>query len=68
MAKLRKVGNSVGVIIPKKIIEGSGLNTGDTIQVSLPVLDIHSANEKLLSIAGKFAGKSGFTREKGDRF
>ncbi len=35
-AKLRKVGNSLGVIIPSKIIEKMGFHKGDVIYVAIP--------------------------------
>ncbi len=30
---IRKIGNSEGVIIPKDVLQGLGLKTGDTLQL-----------------------------------
>ena len=67
-AKLRRVGNSLGIIIPKEVIMATGYDDGDTIQVSIPSVNFEERNRLMRSIAGMYRGKGGFEREKEDRF
>ena len=67
-AKLRRVGNSLGIIIPKEVIQATGYDDGDTIQVSIPSDNFEERNRLMRSIAGMYRGKGGFEREKEDRF
>lgn len=67
-AKLRKIGNSLGVIIPKEIIEDLHFHQGDSINVCIPSSDIKTRNEKIKKLAGKYKNTSKFKREKVDRF
>ena len=67
-AKLRKIGNSVGIIIPNDILHDIGVDKGDTINVTIPNLKIKSRNDQLLSLAGIDTGKPVFKRDKKDRF
>lgn len=67
-AKLRKVGNSLGVIIPKEVIEAAGLKEGDTIQISIISSHLEDRNRILRSIAGTCKGAEPFEREKEDRY
>lgn len=67
-AKLRRIGNSVGVIIPNKIIEAEGYRQGETIHVSLPAKGLAARNATLREMAGACKGKGGFQREEGDRY
>ena len=67
-AKLRKIGNSLGVIIPKEMIEHMHFHPGDSIRICIPSSDINTRNRKLLKLAGKYKKTSGFERDKLDRF
>ena len=67
-AMLRRIGNSMGVIIPKEIIETLGCRRGDTIHISVTSSDIGSRNRKIREMAGVYRGKKEFEREKGDRY
>ena len=35
---MRSVGNSLGIIIPKAILEGAGIKKGDTIAIEIDML------------------------------
>jgi len=67
-AKLRPLGNSLGLIVPIEIIRETGYHRGDIIHVAIPSYDIEQRNEKLKKIAGMCVGKSNFSRDKEDRF
>jgi antitoxin component of MazEF toxin-antitoxin module len=67
-AKLRRVGNSLGIIIPNDVIHELGFGNGDTIRVAIPSSDIAARNRKLMDFIGIERGKKPFRREKGDRF
>ncbi len=67
-AKLRKIGNSLGVIIPKELIDDLHFHQGDSISICIPASDIKTRNERIKLIAGKYSKTSGFKREKVDRF
>ena len=67
-AKLRRVGNSLGIIIPKEVIMAAGYDDGDIFQVSIPSENFEERNRLMRSIAGMYRGKGGFEREKEDRF
>jgi len=67
-AKLRRVGNSVGIIIPKEVIETAGYDIGDTIPVSISKPDFTERNKMLRLIAGSCKGAAPFVREKEDRY
>ncbi len=67
-AKLRKIGNSLGIIIPKEVIQATGYSEGDTIQVSIISSNLKERNRLLLSIAGKYKEKYPFVRDKEDRY
>jgi antitoxin component of MazEF toxin-antitoxin module len=67
-AKLRKVGNSLGIIIPNDLIQELGFDDGDIIRVAIPSSDIAARNRKLMDFIGIERGKKPFRREKGDRF
>lgn len=65
--KLRRVGNSVAVIVPKELLEESGAREGDeiTLAISIP----KTKREKYLDqIIGLDKGKKPFQRERNDRF
>jgi len=67
-AKLRRIGNSLGIIIPKEIIQAGKFDDGDTISVAIPHSNLVERNKLLLAIAGKYRGKEPFVREREDRF
>lgn len=66
--KIRRVGNSLGVIIPSEIIEEMGFHKGDTIHIAVPPSKTGKRNELLKRIAGIDKEKSPFRRDKGDRY
>lgn len=67
-AKLRKLGNSLGIIIPAEIIEELGFHTGDVIHVAIPPSELRKRNELLRTLAGVDKGKPPFFRDKGERY
>jgi antitoxin component of MazEF toxin-antitoxin module len=67
-AKVRPVGNSLGIIIPREAIRKNGIRNGDTIKVALPCPDLTERNRKIRKIAGTLKGTGPFVREKEDRF
>jgi len=66
--KLRRVGNSLGIIIPNSLIRELGFGDGDTIQVAISCSDMATRNNKLAAFIGVEKGKRKFTRDKGDRY
>jgi antitoxin component of MazEF toxin-antitoxin module len=67
-ARLRKIGNSLGILVPSKIIEGLGFHKGDVIHVAIPPAGTIKRNEILLELTGIDKKKSSFKREKEDRY
>ncbi len=67
-AKLRKIGNSLGVIIPSEIIDELGYHNGDVVQIAIPPANGGKRNEQILKMAGIYKRKSPFKRDKGDRY
>ena len=67
-AKLRQIGNSLGVIIPSKVIEERGYSKGDKVQLSLPPSSFKERNEKLRKMIGRYKGTKPFKRDKEDRY
>jgi antitoxin component of MazEF toxin-antitoxin module len=67
-AKVRKVGNSLGIIIPGELAEAFGFGAGDMISVSLPVAGARARGRKLRALAGTEPRLPMFEREKEDRF
>ncbi len=66
--KLRRVGNSMGVIIPSEVIESQGYRLGDTIPIALPPASMTDRNRRLRELAGTFKNRASFVREKKDRY
>jgi antitoxin component of MazEF toxin-antitoxin module len=64
--KVRRLGNSMAVIIPKEILEETGAKEGDVVKLSVPI-PRQRRNEVLKKMAGIDAGSRPFKREKGDR-
>ncbi len=67
-AKIRYLGNSKGIIIPKEVIDEMDLEVGDTVTFKVPEKDLSSRNETIRSMAGIYKGKMPFEREKEDRY
>jgi len=67
-AKVRKIGNSLGIIIPSEIIEEMGFHKGDIINVAIPPSENRKQNELLRSLAGVDRKKPPFRRDKEDRY
>ena len=65
--KVRRVGNSMAVIIPKELLEESGASEGDMIKLSLAIPKA-ARETRLESIAGIDRKARPFVREKQDRF
>ncbi len=67
-AKLRQIGNSLGVIIPSEILEERGFSKGDKVQIVIPPSSFEKRNEKLRQMAGLYKGTKPFKRDKEDRY
>ena len=67
-AKLRKIGNSLGIIVPARILEGLNMHKGDVVHVVLPPSDTLQRNSLLIKLAGIDKDKPGFQRDKEDRY
>ncbi|TET91923.1 MAG: hypothetical protein E3J35_00210 [Methanomassiliicoccales archaeon] len=67
-AKLRQIGNSLGVIIPSEIIEERGFAKGDEVPLALPPSSFEKRNEKLRKMIGLYKGTKPFKRDKEDRY
>ena len=67
--KVRRIGNSLGVIIPADLLDKLGYGQGETIQLEIPVKNQKSQRELLLDLCGTCKGaKHPFKRDKEDRF
>ncbi len=67
-AKLRRIGNSLGIIIPGSVLEERGLSEGETVQVAVQPLNIEIRNKRLRALLGIDRGKPALKRDKKDRF
>jgi len=56
----------MAVIIPKEILEETGIREGDVVKLSVPI-PRQRRSEVLKKMAGIDAGSRPFKREKGDR-
>lgn len=65
--KVRRLGNSMAVIIPKNVLEDAGVKEGDLVKLSLPIPN-SKRREALKKIAGIDSHAEPFLREKQDRF
>lgn len=68
VAKLRQIGNSLGVIIPSEMLEDRGYVRGDDIPLTLPPSSFEKRNEKLRKMIGSCKGTKPFKRDKEDRY
>ena len=66
--KIRRIGNSLGIIIPAEIIEELGYHNGDTISIAIPPSDLKKRNKLLKQLAGMCKGMSPFVRDEEDRY
>jgi len=64
--KVRRLGNSLAVIIPKEILEDAGVKEGDAVKLSLPIPKSRR-REALMRMAGVDSRAEPFVREKRDR-
>ena len=64
--KVRRLGNSMAVIIPKKVLDEAGVKEGDLVKLSLPIPKSRR-REVLMKIAGVDSLAEPFRREKRDR-
>ncbi|MBA3046045.1 MAG: hypothetical protein KKH41_07355 [Candidatus Thermoplasmatota archaeon] len=67
-AKVRRLGNSLGIIIPNELLRELGFGVGDIIQIAIPCSDIATRNAKMSAFIGVEKGKKRFKRDKGDRY
>ena len=65
--KIRRVGNSMAVIIPKELLDEAGASEGDTIRLSLAIPK-STRDSSLERMAGLDRKAGPFAREKRDRF
>jgi len=65
--RVRRLGNSMAVIIPKEILEEAGAKEGDVVKLSLPIPK-SKRREVLRRIAGIDSQAEQFIREKRERF
>ena len=64
--KLRKIGSSVGVLLPKEALDQAGAKVGDEIEIAMfRHYDIHELR-RLQKIAKEF--KEPFVRDKSSRY
>ena len=63
-AKVRKIGNSFGILIPKRIAQQEELKEGQEIQVSLLK---ERKVEDVLKLIGIAKGAKSFVRDRTDR-
>lgn len=64
---MRRLGNSMAVIIPKEVIEETGAREGDVVKLSLAIPRARR-EEVLNKLAGIDSQAEPFIREKRDRF
>ncbi|MCJ7631230.1 AbrB/MazE/SpoVT family DNA-binding domain-containing protein [Candidatus Bathyarchaeota archaeon] len=63
---MRRLGNSMAVIIPKEVLDEAGVKEGDLVKLSLSI-PRSRRREGLMRAAGVDSLSEPFTREKGDR-
>jgi antitoxin component of MazEF toxin-antitoxin module len=64
--KVRRLGNSMAVIIPKEVLDEAGVKEGDLVKLSLPIPKSRR-REVFMRAAGVDSLSEPFTREKHDR-
>ncbi len=65
-AKLRKLGNSLAVIVPNQIVKETGTREGDEVKVLLAI-SLSKRRSALEKFVGKNIGAKPFTRDERDR-
>jgi len=65
--RIRKVGNSLAVIIPKGLLDEAGAKEGDMVRLSLAI-PTSRRDSALEAVAGVDRGRRAFRREKLDRY
>jgi antitoxin component of MazEF toxin-antitoxin module len=69
--KLRRVGNSLAVIVPKEVLEDVGVEEGDNVKVSIAHKEDLSKKGKKIdlfeSVAGIYPNAKSFVRDRNDR-
>ena len=65
--RIRRVGNSLAVIVPRELLKEAGAKEGDKVRLSLSI-PTASRDTALEAIAGLDAGKTAFRRETRDRY
>ncbi|MDG6900307.1 MAG: AbrB/MazE/SpoVT family DNA-binding domain-containing protein [Nitrososphaerota archaeon] len=64
--KVRKLGNSMAVIIPKDVLTEVGVREGDVLKLAIPV-SVTKRKRVWKRVAGIDAGLPPFSREEHDR-
>ena len=64
--KVRKMGNSMAVIIPKDVLTEAGVREGDVLKLAIPV-SVTKRKRVWKRVAGIDAGLPPFSREEHDR-
>jgi antitoxin component of MazEF toxin-antitoxin module len=66
-SKLRRVGTSLGVLIPKGVLDAAGVHEGDEVELSFARTE--DEREKILrEMAGVSKGLPPFRRDERDRY
>ena len=65
-AKVRRLGNSMAVIIPNNVLSEAGVREGDVLKLSIPV-SVARRKQVWKKVAGVDRGKPSFIREEHDR-
>jgi antitoxin component of MazEF toxin-antitoxin module len=67
-AKVRKVGTSLGLLIPKEIAQQEEIKEGQEIQISLlKKRKLEEVEEMIEKMFGKAKGAKSFERDRNDR-
>ena len=64
-AKVRRVGTSLGVLIPKETIEFEKVNVGEEVQIS--IMKPEKKLKEVLKLFGEAKATAPFVREHADR-
>ena len=66
-AKVRKLGNSLAVIVPNSLVKETGTRDGETVKVLIMTYPHSKRTSALERFAGKNIGKKPFVRDRRDR-
>jgi antitoxin component of MazEF toxin-antitoxin module len=66
-AKLRRVGNSLSILVPKSALDDLGVKEGDEVDVALLPLR-EERRRRLGRVIGSMPGLGPFQRERKDRY